>query len=97
MATKRTSKSSSKKSAARSAKPRRPAKKSLTAVCRDPQCLGVVVRQMIGAVGEHGDALWTQVLKIWSEGSGADVVELKPPDPIEPKQKLRAKAAHGQA
>jgi|GEM_PF-2124372 len=74
--------------------PRRPAKKSMTAVCRDPQCIGVVVRQMIGATGEHGDALWSQVLKTWADDAGADVVELKQPEKkVKPKQKLKAKAA----
>ncbi len=76
--------------------PKRPAKKSLTAVCREPQCLGTVVRHMIGATGEHGDALWSQVLRTWADDAGADVVELNPASTgaIKPKQKLKAKAGH---
>ena len=77
------------------AKPRRPAKKSLTAVCREPECIGKVVRLMIGAHGEHGDALWSQVLKTWADDAGADVVELKKPQPLKAKDKLKAKASHG--
>lgn len=71
--------------------PQRPAKKSLTAVCREPKCVGTVVRQMLGATGDKGDALWSQVLKIWADDAGADVLQLTPPT-LKPKQKLKAKA-----
>lgn len=59
------------------AAPRKPAKRAVAVVCRDPRCVSQTVKKMLGADGSRGnaDALWAQVLKIWSEDAGHTLVE----------------------
>lgn len=74
--------------------PRRPSKRAVTVVCRTPECVAGLVKQMLGCDGAMlGDARWTQVLRIWAEDSGLDLVEATPPPAIalDAKSKLRAK------
>jgi len=75
--------------------PKRPAKKAVSVVCRTPTCMADLVKTMLGCTNETGqvDPRWTQVLSIWADDSGMDLVESQRADAIEldAKSKLRAK------
>jgi hypothetical protein len=75
--------------------PRRPAKKAVSVVCRTPSCMAGLVKSMLGCQesGDQADPRWTQVLQIWAEDSGLDLVEAPRADAItlDAKTKLRAK------
>ena len=75
--------------------PQRPAKKAVSVVCRTPSCMHALVKTMLGCDPARGedDPRWTQVLRIWAEQSGMEVVQ-KPPSTtiaLDAKSKLRAK------
>lgn len=78
--------------------PKRPAKKSMKAVCRTPDCIETLVRTLLGCDSDQGDAreLWAQALTIWAGRSGHALVEASASGPkavaLQPKAKLKAKA-----
>lgn len=76
------------------AEPKRPAKKAVSVVCRDPRCVEGLVRKMLGCDGEKGDAahLWAQVLKIWATDAGHELVENPAVEPAPPPKQLRRRA-----
>ena len=74
--------------------PKKPARKAVAIVCRDPHCIEGLVRRMLGCDGEKGDAghLWAQVLKIWANGAGHELVENPEVIPSPPVKQLRRRA-----
>lgn len=72
--------------------PKRPAKRAVTVVCRDPRCISGLARKMMGcddAERGDGDRLWAQALKIWANEAGHDLVESSETKPAPPAKKLR--------
>jgi len=74
--------------------PKRPSKKAVSVVCRDPRCVEGLVKRMLGCDGEKGDAghLWAQVLKIWANEAGHDLVESADVKPAPPPKQIRRRA-----
>lgn len=80
------------------AAPRRPSKQSLVAVCRTPDCMSGVVRQLLGCGPEsEGDAeaRWKLVLGAWSKEAGIPMakpeLELEqPPETLAQRRKRGA-------
>jgi len=71
--------------------PKRPAKRAITVVCRDPHCVGTLARMMMRCDGEGKEAamLWAQVLTIWAKEAGHELVESAETQPAPPPKKLR--------
>ncbi|MCA9515444.1 MAG: hypothetical protein KC635_10905 [Myxococcales bacterium] len=67
--------------------PRKPAKRAVTVVCRDPRCVSGLARKMMGC--EDDPPLWAQALKIWANEAGHDLVESPETKPAPPEKKLR--------
>ncbi|MFT7583473.1 MAG: hypothetical protein ACI9MR_005160 [Myxococcota bacterium] len=58
--------------------PKKPAKRAVSVVCRDPRCVAGLVRGMLGCPeDETGDneRLWAQALKVWALASGHQLKE----------------------
>lgn len=74
--------------------PKKPAKKAISVVCRDPRCIEGLVKRMLGCDGEKGDAghLWAQVLKTWANEAGHELVESAEVKPAPPPKQLRRRA-----
>ncbi len=77
--------------------PAKPYRRSITVVCKTPECMVGLVRGMLGCDPTGGDAdeqareLWLQVLRIWAGAEGHEVTDpgAKPKPP--PSKARRSK------
>lgn len=73
--------------------PQRPKKKAMAAVCRTPECLGVLVRELLGCApdDEGAGALWSQVLAIWTGAETEKDAKAGTPPPAPKRSRSRKK------
>lgn len=58
--------------------PKKPAKRAVSVVCRDPRCVASFVRGMLGCPADEtgdGERLWAQALRVWALAAGHQLKE----------------------